>query len=185
MTEQTGWPSNSGEAVEVSAPAAVEMTQEQKDAIVAEWMNARTQGAHWVGYERDTMRPKLVSALFPDPKKGTQRYFDPAGRGAIKMVYGFDYKLGDKDLVDEATGNKVPIRDQVSAVVDKIEALGGPAARIIHERLITWSPSLSETEYLKLDCNDPLQLSIKELIDEILTVKPKTPSLEIEPPKAK
>lgn len=179
-----GWPSNTGEAVEVAPSAELQLTEEQKDERIQRWLTAKDDLERVKSIELE-YRSDVTSALFPTPKKGTQRYISPKGYGAIKLVFGWNYSLGDKEKVDGSTGLKVPIADQVEAVLDQIEALGERGA-LIAGRLVRWKPELVPTEYEALAASqDGTDIEAKTLIDAILTVSPSTPQLSFEPPKAK
>ncbi len=180
------WPSNEPAVpatVEVETPANVQMTQEEKNNLIKSWLNIKGQLDSVKTTEAD-VRVVVAEALFPTPKKGTQRYISPEGFGAIKLVHGWTFTLGDKDAVDPSTGTKVPIKDQVDAVLVQIEAMS-ERAKLLADRLVKWKPELSVTEYeLLASLEDDEAIAIKTLIDGILTVKPAAPQLTFEPPKA-
>lgn len=188
MSDQTsgfapGWPSNSGEAVEVAPSAELQLTEEQKDALIQRWLGDKQNAQTMAELEKDS-RASVTAALFPTPKKGTQRYVSPKGYGSIKLVFGWNYSLGDKEKVDPTTGLKVPVADQVEAVLDQIEELGERGA-LIAARLVRWKPELVPTEYEALAASqDGTDIEAKTLIDAILTVAPASPQLSFEPPKA-
>lgn len=178
-----GWPSNSGEpVVEVAPSAELQLTQEQKDAKVREWLEAKEICTNATEIEK-SKRADVTAALFPTPKKGTQRYVSPQGYGSIKLVFGWNYSLGDKEKVG-SDGLKVPVATQVEAVLDEIEALG-PRGALIAERIVKWKPELAVKEYEELAASqDETDAKAKALIDSILTVTPASPQLTFEPPKA-
>lgn len=184
-----GWnpqPSSAAEiddAVEVVAPPEVQLTVEQKNALIAVWMNDKGEATRAVETEKYS-RQEVTDALFPNPKKGTQRYVSPEGFGAIKLVHGWTYTLGDKDKVGEDT-LKVPIKDQVDAVLTAIEGLGERGV-LIADRCVKWKPELVVSEYEALALSDNgTDAEAKALIDSILSVKPASPQLTFEPPKVK
>lgn len=160
---------------------AAEMSAEQieaRDALLTNWLKAKSDFMSAQQLERD-LRSKVQAMLFPNPRQGAQRY--PLGRGyGVKLVHDLQYDLGDKD---EAKSGGRSIEKQVQALEDAICALGneGPA---LAERLIRWKPELSPSEYRKLDCSLEIQAKIKELIDALLTTKPKSPQIDLEEPKA-
>jgi hypothetical protein len=158
--------------------SAEDITRE-RNAAIQFWLDNKALAVKAVEAERDS-RATVAALLFPTPTKGTQRYALAAGY-SVKLVYGLDHKLGDKELVSD--GVKVPIAAQVDCLLEAIEGLGneGPA---IASRIVKWTPELSVSEYEKLDLDFPLQAKIKALIDAILTVKPMSPQLSLEEPKA-
>jgi hypothetical protein len=144
-----------------SAEAAVALAQAERNKALLEWQEAaKTLEAAKVD-EMDK-RLKAFGLCFLNPKEGTNTL--TLGNGyELKAEYKFNYNL-DKEKVDEA--------------LDKIEKTGNEGA-FIAERLVTWSPNLSITEYRKLD------KQYADLINPALTIKPGTPSLKIVPPKGK
>lgn len=155
------------------------ITPEIKAAVDA-WLSAVPTLKQWKEYEAAT-RAEAVALCFPTPVKGTQR-FDLGGGFKLKLVYGWTYTLGDKELIDPILQEKVPVDVQVNATVEAIEQLG-PEAKIIVDRLIKWKPELSETEYKKLRADIPIEVEVKKLIDSILITKPASPQLAFEEPK--
>jgi len=146
------WPSNEPENSEV-------MDKINRDMAIMSWRNAK-QTLDAAKENEMQMRKNLTNLLFPNPVKGTQRF--NLGNGySIKLVHKLNYKL-DKDRVEQA--------------LDKIEAQG-PKGELIAERLVKFTPELSQTEYKLLSEID------KKIIDEVLTVEPGAPTLELEEPK--
>ena len=182
-----GWPSmgHNNPPAEVSVEAAPTETPEafvaRRDSEIQSWLDAKTVSTTAVEAEKEA-RGKLTATLFPTPKKGTQRY-NLNGGYAIKLVYGVRYELGDKDKAD-AEGNKISIESQVRAVEETIANLGAEAELLL-ERLIKWKPELSGSEYEKLDTTNEVQAAIKRELDKLITVKPNSPQLTFEEPKAK
>lgn len=89
MSDQTsgfapGWPSNSGEAVEVAPSAELQLTEEQKDALIQRWLGDKQNAQTMAELEKDS-RASVTAALFPTPKKGTQRYVSPKGLSLIHI----------------------------------------------------------------------------------------------------
>ena len=147
--------------------------------LIQKWLNAKAAFVEAQSSERE-LRGQLTAALFPNPVKGTQRYALNAGHN-IKLVQGFDYKLGNKDAISD--GRKIPIAEQVEELQRSIEAVGNEGP-LMAERLIKWVPELVVPEYEKLNANYLADKAIKELIDTILTVKPASPQLTFEEPKS-
>ena len=181
-----GWGNIASEATaEATAEAGAAETQEQfiarRDAEILEWRGLKEQSSFYVNAEREA-RAKVTATLFPAARKGTQRYELGAGY-KVKLVYGFNYKLGNKELVDPATNELTPINKQGKVVEDPIGEIGNEGP-FLAERLIRWKPELVEKEYLALDPEIPAHVEVKALIDAILTITPATPTLELEEPKA-
>lgn len=179
----TGEFPNAEEAQETGV--VVEETEDAKRRRIIDevqtWTDAKEASTAAVATEREA-RGKLTATMFPNPKKGTQRADLDAGY-KLKLVFGWNYKLGDADKVNEQ-GLKVPVYDQVAALEAAITALGGEGP-LLAPRLIKWTPTLVEAEYLRL-CRDDAsetEVAVKELIDELLTVTEKSPTLELEEPK--
>lgn len=158
------------------------MSVEPKVAVLIEkWLQAKKEAVAAVETER-SLREELAQACFPTPVKGTQRF--PLKNGFnIKLVHGLTHTLGNKDLADDQ-GRKVPIAEQVDDLCKNIEETGNIGG-LMAERLIKWTPELVVPEYEKLDMRLEDDKRIKLLIDEMLTVKPKMPTLEFEEPKKK
>lgn len=188
----TGWPNppvadatigHNNPPAEVSVEATPETPEQfiaRRDLEIKVWLNEKVGLAIAKEAEMEA-RKQVTATLFPEPKKGTQRY--PLANGhSIKLVYTLRPTLGNKDLIDEQ-GVKVPVRQQVQDVEDKIIALG-PLAAMLAERLIKWTPELSLSEFDKLDRSDPVQAEIATLIEDILTITPGSPALTFEEPKA-
>jgi len=81
------------------------------------------------------------------------------GYGKLKITHKLNYTLGNANLVDKALD-----------LIEKSQEGGN----VIAERLVSWKPELSIREYKLLS---PQQ---KAYIDTVLTVKPGTPSVELE-----
>lgn len=179
----SGWP-NQPEAEATVTPAPIE----DEAAFIARrnheiqcWLNQKESATAAADLERQ-YRDKVTTTLFPTPKKGTQRY-QLSGGYAVKLVHVITYTLGDKDLVDEGSGMKVPIRKQVEAVLGKVAELGNEGP-LLADRLVKWKPELDVKEYEALDPDNATHVEAKRLIDEILTTKPGAPQLAWEEPKA-
>jgi hypothetical protein len=172
---------------EANAPTGVvEETPEQfaarRDAAISNWLDLKGKV--------DALKPQEVEArsvvsdmLFNAPKKGTNRYHLNAGY-AVKLVHGTNYTLGDKNLVNVETQEKIPVNAQVQAVLGEIAKLGNRGPELA-EDLVKWKPELNEKAYLALDLNDESEAKAKQMIDSILTSKPATPQLTFEIPKEK
>jgi hypothetical protein len=128
------------------------------DTVLAEWKQAASVAKNAAELE-SALRDELVRIAF-DPsltEEGTKRIpldddFD------LKAVFKQNYNLANRDAVDEA--------------LTKIEALGNEG-KFIAERVVTYSPKLSLSEYREL------APQYKRIIDEVLTVTPGKPAVEI------
>lgn len=155
----------------------------ERDQLLRNWI-AKKAELETVKNSEMELRKRVAEVLFPNPVKGTQRFqLDNQGT-AIKLVYKLNHTLGDAEKINPETGAKIRKDDQVFEAQREMEALGETAG-LLADRLIKWTPDLSVSEYEKLDCNDPIQAKLKEMIDKILTIKPAAPSLEFEEPKVK
>ncbi len=163
--------------MEIEAQAGAPETPEQfiarRDKAIHDWLQLRAVLESVKPQELEA-RNNITGIVFPEPKKGTNRFYLNNGY-AIKLVHGTNYTLGDRDLVNTETQQKVPIAEQVAKVLNEIAEIDGQAA----ETLVKWKPELDEKVYLALEANSP----IKKLIDSILTTKPATPQLTFEEPK--
>lgn len=95
------------------------------------------------------------------------------------LANGFELKFGNKLNYGFKASN-----EQIDKAEDAA-AQAGNRGSFLFERIVTWKPEFSKTEYNKLDITDPTDKKIKELIDELLDIKQATGSLEIKAPKAK
>jgi hypothetical protein len=141
-----------------------------RDTTIKRWLELKSNLTFYKEHEAEA-RQKVATLLFPNPKKGTQRY-DLGGGYKVKLVYGTIYTLGLPDA-------SASVREQGEACFDAIEELG-EVGKALAPRLIKFTPTLSETEYLALDLDDPTQKQIKEIIDGILITKPASPQLSFE-----
>ena len=156
-----------------------ELTIAEKVELVKKWLADKAALVTIKDREME-LRKTVSKTLFPTPKKGTQRFeFD--GGYKVKLVYKLNHKLGDAEKVDDS-GIKISIQKQVDNIVEEIDKLG-PQAELLADRLIKWTPTLSVSEYEKLDESDPIQAKIKDYIDTILTIEEASPELAFEEPK--
>jgi len=178
-----GWPDTENVVqLETVTQLTEEQRKEQENKAIETWLEYRTQLAV-VKTNEMTARVTVTGMLFPNPKKGTQRF--PLGQGyAIKLVHNLNYKLGDPEKVDPETEGKIKVSEQIFELQEKMDEIG-PQARLLSDRLIKWNPELSVSEYQKLDVNDPIQRQLKDIVDSVLTVEPVAPQLTFEEPKGK
>lgn len=179
--------------VEVGA-APVETPEQfvaRRDREIAAWLD-RKAALDSIKPQELEARDTVTATLFPNPKKGTNRYHLNGGY-ALKLVYGTNYTLGDKDKIvgEGEEARKVPIREQVEAMLAKLHnhliASGLEATQTLTflSEIVVWKPELHEKTYLALDPTNNVDAVTKNIIDEILTTKPATPQLTFEVPKDK
>ena len=103
--------------------------------------------------------------------------FDPEAlrEGTENFELGNGYKLKDVFKISRNLNNE---NDAVDKVLSKIEKAGAEG-QFVAERLVKWKPELSVSEYKKLP------EKFKKMIDEVVTSKEATPSLELVAPKSK
>lgn len=171
--------------METNATAGAAETEAQfiarRDAEISTWLD-RKAALESIKPQELEARDKVAATLFPNPKKGTNRYHLNGGY-SVKLVYGTNYTLGDKDKVDVERQEKVPVADQVNAILQEIAKLGNRGPELA-ATLVKWKPELNEKAYLALDpAADETDAKAKQLIDSILTTKPATPQLSFEIPK--
>ena len=129
-----------------------EMTRDEK---IMAWNEAKRTLDAAKAAEME-MRKSIVAAEFDTSKVGTQNV--ELGNGwKLKAVVKESYKL-DSD---------------VEKVEDMLDGLEDWQA----ERLVKWSPTLSVSEYKKLDDED------RAKVDKVLTIAPSSPTLELVAPK--
>lgn len=155
----------------------------RRDTEIMAWLEAKAalDASKTAENER---RLQVTKTLFPTPKKGTQRY--PLNGGhSVKLVFGWNYTLGDKEATDEA-GLKIPVQTQINQLEKEICELG-PEGALLVERLIRWKPELVPAEYerLNLSTASEVEVQTKALVDEYLKVSEASPQLVFEVPKPK
>lgn len=196
MTENSGWPSAATTEATVEtqtfpvlypgqpATEEPEAYRIRRNAEIQRWLESKHTFVNAQTEERD-WRAKVSTTLFPTPSKGTQRY-DLGGGYKVKLVYALSYSIGNKDQVDDE-GVKVSIRNQVQKLEDEIAALG-EAHTVRFEAVVSWKPEVSGSNYEKLATaakeGDAVALAVRERIDKLLTIKPGSPQLEFEEPRA-
>ena len=130
---------------------------------IADWQEAKA-ALETAKANELALRNELVE-LFSDIKDpdhaGTENVETPIGQ--LKIVHKLSYTLGNADLVEKA--------------LDRIEA-SQEGGNVIAVRLVNWKPELSLSNYKLLDARQ------KAMINEVLTIKPATKTLEFKPVKA-
>lgn len=145
------------------------------DNKIVEWQRLKQHIAihvtPLVGQEM-ALRKELMAMAFPTAVEGTNN-FDLGHGYTLKGVKKLTYDLN----------NKADAGYPTDKAYDEIVALGNEGA-FLAERLIVYKPELSVSEYKKLDPNNPTHVQIKAIIDEVLTIKDASPTLEVATPKA-
>ena len=128
------------------------------ETVAAEWQSAsaaaKDASALEIGLRKELIEVAFGSSL---TREGTKRV--PLDEETDVCVnFKQNYNLANRDDVDEA--------------LTKIEAIDN-AGKFIAERLVTFTPKLSLSEYRKLEPK------YKRAIDEVLTITPGLPAVEI------
>jgi hypothetical protein len=140
--------------------------KETKESILAAWEAADKALANAKENELN-LRLAAIAAWYPDKIQTDE------GTNNVKLRNGFKLKVVFK------LNRTMADKDAVDAALTKIEKLGGVEGKILAERLVNWKPAIVKKEY------DSLPEKYKKIINEVITEKPGTPSLEIVAPKAK
>lgn len=150
------WDESATKLAPVSEAMIATMTRDQ---MLMRWQLEKQRLAEAKAAEA-MLRLAIVNREFGAADEGTHRR--ALGKGyELKAVIKYNYSL-DTDATETA--------------LEKIER-SGPEGKFIAERLVSWKPSLSVSEWRKL----PEKLS--KLFAPALTIKPGLPELEIVPPK--
>jgi hypothetical protein len=112
----------------------------------------------------------VADYCFPNANEGTNRIELNNGY-ALKCVAKLNYKIAAPN-------------DRIDAIEDEASKLGNEGTFLI-ERVITWTPAFSKSEYNKLDPSLPVHAKVKALVDSVLEITPGAPALTLEEPKAK
>lgn len=141
------------------------MTEQSKytpEQILGQWEKAKTEMAKWKDLEMQCRVAYIEMVSDANKLTGTEN---------IELQNGYKAKIVKKQ-------NYNVNQDTVNDALDQIENTG-EAGKLIAERLIKWKAELSKTEY------DQLSDAHKKIIDNVITVTPGTPTLEIVAPKSK
>jgi hypothetical protein len=139
-----------------------------RDVLLAEWEAAKVTLERAKASEME-VRKAVFSYCFPNPTVGTQR---------IPLSGGFNLKA-----VHSETTKIVAPNEKIDEAEDKAAAIGNEGT-FLFERIITWKPEFSKSEYKKLDTSLTVHAQVKKLVDELIETKSGAPALEIEAPKA-
>lgn len=123
---------------------------------VAQWHQLKSQLEQLTAAER-TLRDEITALA-------TDGVFKP-GTTNVELPQGWKLRVVQKltQTVDQAT---------FYSIQDKLRGMG-----VMVDRLVTWKPSLSTTEYKQLSSEQ------KAEVDTMLTTKPGAPTVELVPPK--
>lgn len=132
------------------------MTTDKRDALILNWREASSKLAALKKTELE-LRKAIVEKIFdPEQNEGTER-IDLGQDWTLKVVKKLSYRVTGKP-------------EQVVAAMSTFSSE-------LQKRLVAWKPSLSTREYKLLDTE---QL---KAFNEVVLIKPGTPSLELIPPK--
>lgn len=135
------------------------------DNVMVEWQKAKAELD--ACKEREVaLRRAVFEVKFPTKQEGTQRV-DLGNGYKLKAVYPMTYNCGTKP-------------DDLAKVTNGLNELAamGEEAKFIAQRVVKWMPEISITEYRQL------KPEYKMVVDKFVTIKPGSPQLEIEEPKA-
>lgn len=138
-----------------------------RDALILQWEEAAKNLATAKEVEA-SLRAEVLKTAFVFSN-------DELREGTENVELGQGYKL---KAVFKTSRNFAGGQEAVEKALQKIEKTGAEG-EFIAERLVKWKPDLSVSEYKKLP------EKFKRIIDEVLTAKPATPSLELVAPKSK
>lgn len=138
-----------------------------RDDLILQWQEATRKLAEAKEIE-STLRAEVLKNAFA---------FDPEAlrEGTENVELGAGYKLKAAFKINR---NFVGGQEAVEKALQKIEK-SGPEGEFIADRLVKWKPSLSITEYKNLP------EKFRKVIDDVVTSKEATPTLELVEPKAK
>ena len=146
--------------------STLSLEKTKKDALLLQWEAAATALATAKEIELN-LRKSVVEAFYP------AEHDDSRAEGTRSLDLGNGFKL--KAVF------KMNRRIDIGKVNDALECIENVDAegRFIAERIIRFKPELDKKEY------DTCPAKYRRFIDEILTISPATPALEIIEPKAK
>ncbi len=138
-----------------------------RDAKILQWQESVKALAAAKDAEAALRREVLTDCFGFDP--------DALREGTENVELGNGYKLKAVFKISRNLNNE---NDAVDKVLSKIEKTG-PEGQFVAERLVKWKPELSVSEYKKLP------EKFRKMIDEVVTSKEATPSVELVEPKSK
>lgn len=135
------------------------LSNKDRIALIGKW-HAAKKAREQAEYAELELRREVCKHVFGEyPTDGTHN-FDLPGGYKLKGVFKHHYNLENSEKLD--------------GVLDRFPT-------DIRERIVTFSPRLSLTEYKRLEEGS----SYRQLIDSVLTITPASPSLTIVEPKGK
>jgi hypothetical protein len=140
-----------------------------RDELIAQWQLARSNLAVALAAELK-LRNALVTSQFPNAEEGANTV-DLANGWKLTATIKYNYNLDNKRIDD---------------AIDRMELLG-ERGKLIAERLVKYKAELSISEYRKLTDENAgdTEAKINAIINDVLTIKPGTPSLELKEPSKK
>lgn len=142
----------------------------ERDRLLAEWETAKSVLEKAKESEMEARKAAQAFAFGPTAKEGMNNQ---------ELNNGYTLKFGKKLNYNIKASN-----DAVDAAADEADKIGNEGT-FLFERIITWTPNFSKSEYNKLDTSLPTHAKVKKLVDGLLEIKEGTGSLEIKEPKAK
>jgi hypothetical protein len=159
---------NGGNAAIAEPSPQPAINTDVRDQLLAKWDEAKKVLDAAKTSEMEA-RKAVSDYCFPNASEGTNR---------IELNNGFALKCVAKLNWKIAAPN-----DQVDKIEEEAAKLGNEGTFLI-ERIITWTPGFSKSEYKKLDPSLPTHAKVKALVDSVLDITPGAPTLTIEEPKA-
>lgn len=163
------WGNGNAAIADTSQPSSAPFSVEERDRRLAAWDEAKKVLDAAKTSEMEA-RKLVADYCFPNASEGTNRIELNNGH-SLKMVAKFNYKIAAPN-------------DAVDKIEDEASKLGNEGTFLI-ERVITWTPNFSKSEYNKLNTDLPVHAKVKALVDSVLEITPGAPTLTIEEPKAK
>lgn len=141
----------------------------KRDKLLTDWQ-AASNGLDAIKKREMVLRKEILSFCF-DPKKTKGVEYHDLGNGwklkaDKKINYGW-IKLNEKEINRQAV---------YQALID-IEKLS-PEGKLVAERLVSWKPDLSLSQYKLLNDNEAA------IINKVIVTKPGSPELSIVEPKS-
>lgn len=140
-----------------------------RDYALAKWEAAKKAMETAKADEMEARKEVVRLAFSPDAKEGVNRI-------PLHNDYALKYQ---KKLNYKITAPNSAVED----LEDLAPKLGNEAVFLV-ERIITWTPNFSKSEFNKLDPeNNPTHAKVKTEIEKLLTIDEGAPTLAIEAPK--
>lgn len=144
------------------------------DGMLMLWKASQEHLAMWKQNEME-YRKICASLLVPAKTEGTSTV-ELGNDYKAKVNHKYNYKLKEDN-------------DTVWATLDKISKIGNEG-KFIADRLVSWHPAFLKSEYTTLQeeadkGSEQAKTILKIVNDELLTISPASPTLEIVEPKMK